>query len=377
MTERFDTIVIGGGQAGLVTGYELMRRGRPFVVLDANERIGDAWRARWDSLRLFTPAKYDGLPGMRFPAPRLSFPTKDEVADYMETYARTLGLPVRTGVRVERMRRERGFFFLDTNVGPWVAGNVIVATGANRMPHVPDFAGRLDPRITQMHSSAYRNPGQLRQGALLVVGLGNSGAEISWDLRKGRQVFLSGRPSGELPVRHGPAAALFVLPLVKFVGTHVLNLDTPVGRKVLPRMRSAPLIRVKTKDLEAAGIERVARVVGVKGGLPLLGDGRTLDVANVIWCTGYRAGLEWIAIPRALAEGRPLQHRGVAREVPGLYFVGMEHQYSAGSDVLGGVARDARYVAARVAMRALTAGAHRLDAEDGMVGRDAPELVVR
>jgi putative flavoprotein involved in K+ transport len=368
--ETYDTIIIGGGQAGLAAGYQLKQLGRQFLILDAHERVGDAWRTRWDSLRLFTPAKYNGLPGMRFPAPALSFPAKDEVADYMAAYAKRFALPVRNGVLVERLERVGGGFVLASSGGAFEASNVIVATGAHRTPKVPAFASQLAAGITQMHSSAYRNPSQLRDGPALVVGLGNSGAEISYDIRVGRQVYLSGMPFAQLPVKHGGAAAAFVLPLVKFMGTYVLTVDTPMGRKVLPNMKTAPLIRMKVADLVAAGVQRVPRVTGVRDGLPMLEDGRQLEVANVIWCTGFSNELRWIAIPEAVdVDGHLDQYRGVARHVPGLYFVGMLHQYSATSDVLPGVGRDARYVARQIALR-------RVDPENRVVGRDAAELGV-
>jgi putative flavoprotein involved in K+ transport len=372
--ERFDTIIVGGGQAGLVTGRFLAPQGRSLLILDAHERVGDAWRTRWDSLRVFTPAKYDGLPGMRFPAPRLSFPTKDEVADYMEAYARRFDLPVRNGVRAERIERGSDGFVLTTNSGEFQATNVVIATGAHQTPKVPPFASQLNTRIEQLHSSMYRNPGQLREGAVLVVGLGNSGAEISMDVRHGRHVFISGSPFAQIPVKHGAAAALFVLPLIKFMGTYLLNMDTPMGRKVLPKMKTAPLIRVKVEDLVAAGIERVPRVAGVRDGMPLLEDGRTLDVANVIWCTGFTNDLSWIKVPEAFdADGRPAQYRGVATAVPGLYFVGMQFQYAATSDVLPGVGRDAAYVARRLAGSPRSDG---LDPKDRVVRRDTAELGV-
>jgi putative flavoprotein involved in K+ transport len=368
--ERFDTIIIGGGQAGLAAGHFLGRQGCAFVILDAGDRVGDAWRTRWDSLRVFTPAKYDGLPGMRFPAPGLSFPTKDELADYMAAYAKRFALPVRTGVHVERLERAGDRFLVTSGAGTYEASNVIVATGAHRTPKVPSFASRLGEGITQMHSEAYRNPSQLRDGAALVVGLGNSGAEISYDIRMGRQVYVSGKPFAELPVPHGAGAAAFVLPLIRFMGTYVLTVDTPIGRKVLPNMKTAPLIRTKVADLVAAGIERVPRVSGVSDGLPMLEDGRRLDVANVIWCTGFSTDLGWIAIPDVVGvDGHLNQYRGVASNVPGLYFVGMLHQYSATSDVLPGVGRDARYVARQIALR-------RLDSKHRMVRRDPAELGV-
>ena len=306
MDEHFETVIIGGGQAGLSVARHLARQNRSSVILDANERIGDSWRTRWDSLRVFTPAKYNGLPGMRFPAPSLSFPTKDEVGDYLCAYAAKFNLQVRNGVSVEAVTRSASGFAVVSNAGTYEADNVVVATGAHHAPKTPGFASHLDSQITQMHSSAYKNPTQLREGAVLVVGAGNSGAEISFDLSSTHRVWLSGNPPGQLPVRHGPAAAAFVLPLVKFLGTHILTVDTPVGRKVLPKMKTAPLIRLKMNDLRRAGVESVARVTGVQGGLPLLADGRTLEAANVIWCTGFRPDFRWIQLSAAFgADGRP------------------------------------------------------------------------
>jgi len=183
-TERFDTIVIGGGQAGLAVGYELKKRGVPFVILDGGKRIGDSWRSRWDSLRLFTPAKYDGLPGMRFPAPNWSFPTKDEMGDYLESYAARFDLPSRTETVVDGVSRVRDGFVVTAGARVFEANHVVVASGALRIPKVPGFASQLDPAIVQLHSSAYVNPSQLREGGVLVVGAGNSGAEIASEVAR-------------------------------------------------------------------------------------------------------------------------------------------------------------------------------------------------
>jgi len=368
--ERFDTVIVGGGQAGLAAGYYLKRQGRPLVILDAYPRVGDAWRGRWDSLRVFSPAKYDGLPGMRFPAPALSFPTKDEVGDYMEAYAKRFDLPVRNGVRVDRVTREGGKLCIASSAGDFEARNIVVATGGHNSPMIPEFAGELAAEIRQVHSSAYKNPAQLRDGNVLIVGLGNSGAEIAWDVRAGRKVSVSGASTGQMPFKHGAATAAFVLPVMTFLGMHVLNVDTPIGRKVLPKMKHVPLVRVKPKDLDAAGIERVPRVTGVRDGMPLLTDGRTLDVANVIWCTGFRSDLSWLQLPNLLdADGNLDQYRGVSSHEPGVYFVGLPHQYAMTSELLRGVGRDAAYVA-----RAL---AGRVHAEDRVVGSDALQVGVR
>src|SRR5499427_2598937 len=166
--ETYHTIVIGGGQAGLSVGYYLALQRRPFLILDAGERVGDVWRRRWDSLRLFTPAMFDGLAGMKFPAPAFSFPTKDEMADYLETYARTFQLPVRTGVRVERVSRAAdGGFLVVAGEHRFHAENVVVAMAHYQRPRVPAFAAKLAPRIVQFHSQQYRNPSQLAPGDAL------------------------------------------------------------------------------------------------------------------------------------------------------------------------------------------------------------------
>jgi putative flavoprotein involved in K+ transport len=369
--EYHETIVVGGGQAGLAAGYHLKRRGLPFVILDANGRVGDAWRTRWDSLRLFTPAKYDALPGMRFPAKRWSFPTKDEMADYLEAYAARFALPVRTGVRVDRISRAGERYVLESDGRRYEAENVIVATGAHRTAKIPDFARELDPEIAQTHAGEYRNPAQLQDGGVLVVGVGNSGAEIAVEVSRTHRTWQSGTPSGEIPVRHGSVPARFVLPVIRFLGLRVLTVRTPIGRKVGPKLVShgAPLIRTKSKDLADAGVERVPRVVGARDGLPLLADGRVLDVANVIWCTGFRHDLTWIDLPVFDDAALPLHERGVVRSAPGLYFVGLVFQYAVTSDVLPGVGRDAAYVADRIAREAERRNHHGLTAREVQVVR--------
>ena len=349
--ERFETVIIGGGQAGLSTGYHLAALDRPFVILDANERIGDAWRTRWDSLRLFTPARYDGLEGLRFPAPALSFPTKDEMADYLEAYAKRFQLPVRTGVLVDGLSRRGDGYVITSGDQRFEADHVVVATGANQAPNVPSFARDLDPSIVQLHSRDYRGPSQLKEGGVLVVGVGNSGAEIAFEVVRTHPTWLSGQPSAQIPVRHGPAAALFAFPVVRFVGHHVLTQGTPLGRKLGLKLESgaAPLIRVKLKDLASAGVEQVARTAGMQDGFPVLEDGVVLDASNVIWCTGFRYDFGWIDLPVLGEHGAPLHRRGIVEGEPGLYFMGLVFQYAVSSDVLPGMSRDAAYIARHIA----------------------------
>jgi putative flavoprotein involved in K+ transport len=357
--EPIETVVIGGGQAGLSVGHHLARRGRRFLILDANQRVGDAWRRRWDSLRLFTPARYDALAALPFPAPAHSFPTKDQVADYLEAYAARFQLPVRTGVRVDRLWRDDGRFVVATGDRSWAADNVVVAMSTFQVPRVPSFAAELDPAILQLHSSGYRRPSQLREGPTLVVGAGNSGAEIALEIAGRHPTWLAGKESGHVPFRIEGAAARYVFQplLFRVVGHRVLTVDTPIGRRLRPRLlaHGAPLVRVKPKDLTAAGIQRVPRVVGVRDGHPLMADQRVLEVANVVWCTGSGPDFSWIDLPVfGEREHEPEHHRGVVASQPGLYFVGLSFLYAMSSGFLPGVDRDAEHV-----VQAILAGAGR------------------
>lgn len=356
-TERVHTLVVGGGQAGLSVGYHLRRRGLPFVILEGNPRIGDSWRTRWDSLRLFTPARFDGLAGMPFPAPASSFPTKDEMAAYLETYAARFELPVRTGVKVERLWRRGERYVLEAGDERFEAENVVVAMATYQRRRLPAFAKEIDPGVVQLHSSEYRNPAQLREGGVLVVGAGNSGAEIALEVaRGGHPTWMSGRDVGQVPFRiAGLAARLLLLRLVLRVLFHrVLTVDTPIGRKVRPKVvsRGGPRIRVKSADLAAAGVERVPRVAGVRDGLPVLEGDRVLPVANVIWCTGFHPGFSWIDLPIFGPDGEPVHDRGVVAGEPGLYFVGLHFLYALSSTMIHGVGRDAEHISRTIAVRA-------------------------
>jgi putative flavoprotein involved in K+ transport len=351
--ERFETVIIGGGQAGLMAGYHLSKLGRSFVILDANERVGDAWRKRWDSLRLFTPALFSRLPGMSLPMTSWSFATKDELADYLEDYAEHFELPVRTGVSVDGLRKVGGGFEISAGDLRFEAENVVVATGAHQIAKVPAFAAELDPRIVQLHSRDYRSPSQLQEGDVLLVGAGNSGAEIAMDLSPAHRVWLSGPSTGQIPVRHGTRPARVGFRVFRFLGHRVLRVDTRIGRKLGPKMiaKGDPLIRTRLKDLLAAGVERVPRVVGIRDGLPVLEDDRVVDVANVVWCTGFRTDFDWIDLPVFGEDGQPKHYRGAVESEPGLYFLGLRFQYSLSSDVLPGRGRDAEYIAKHIASR--------------------------
>lgn len=353
MSGHFDVLVIGGGQAGLAVGYYLSRQGQKFVILDDHRRIGDNWRKRYDSLRLFTPAKYDGLPGMAFPASAYAFPTARQVADYLECYATHMRLPVLNGVKADGLwRTSDGGFVVTAGEQRFTAEQVVIATGMHQLPSVPAFASQLDPGIRQFHSSEYRNPAQLAPGDVLVVGAGHSGADIALEVSSAHRTWLSGPVHGQISLDTDSWKARPLWWLLWFAAHHLLTARYPPVRGMEPAARGqgGPLLRVRLPQLAAAGVQHVnSRTTGVCGGLPVLDDGRVLTVANVIWCTGFRHGFGWIHVPVTGHHGWPRHERGVARGVPGLYFVGLPFQFSFSSMLVGGVTRDASYVAKRIA----------------------------
>jgi putative flavoprotein involved in K+ transport len=355
--EHIDTVVIGAGQAGLSAGYHLGQRGLSFAILDADERIGDHWRDRWDSLKLYSPAKYDSLPGMRFPAPSSHWPTGREMADYLEAYARQFDLPVRSGTSVDRVEPVEGHFIVSTADGGRIAARqVVVASGPFRRPNIPSFAAELDPSIRQLHAHEYRNPSQLPDGPVLVVGLSHSGADIAIETAgAGHRTILSGRSHGQMPIRvTDRKRAMLGWPVVEFVFGHVMTLRTPMGRRMRPEVRKGggPLLRVRLGDLDGAGVERHdEKTVGVQAGRPMLADGTVVDVATVIWATGYRPDYWFVAAPIVGEDGWPVEERGVSPTVPGLYFLGVPFQYAFSSMLVAGAGRDAKFVVDRVAER--------------------------
>jgi putative flavoprotein involved in K+ transport len=293
---------------------------------------------------------------MPFPGAQNDFPTKDEMADYLEAYAAHHRLPVRTGTRVERLSRRGDRYVVETGGARLEARHVVVAMSSYQRAVTPPFAGQLDPEIVQLHSAEYRRPSQLPPGDVLLVGAGNSGAEIAIDLLKGgRRVWLAGRDVGQVPFPlRNPWVRRFILPVVfRVVFHHLLTVDTPMGRKMRPTTIGAglPLIRTRSQDLAAAGVSRVARVAGVRDGLPVLEDGTVLDVSGVVWCTGFDIGKSWIQLPVFDDHGEPKQLRGVVPDEPGLYFVGPHFLYSYSSTMIHGIGRDADRVAEVVGRR--------------------------
>ena len=361
-TESFETVVIGGGQAGLSVGYHLRKQGQRFVILDASERIGDAWRNRWDSLMLFTPARSCGLDGMRFPAPAASYPTKDQMADFVGTYAKHFELPVRSGMRVRRLARDGLRFVVEAGDTQFEADNVVVAMSNSQVSRVPALAADLAPDITQLTSEDYRNPAQLPPGGVLVVGMGNSGADIALEISRSHDTWLAGKETGHIPFRIETVFARHVLTrIVRFLQHNLLSVKTPVGRKLRPKMMSetVPLIRVKQKDLVDAGITRTPRIATVRNGLPVTEDGQAIDVKTVVWCTGFRPGFSWIDLP-VLGDRQEPQHlAGIVPQQPGLYFVGLHFLFSLTSAQVSGVGRDARRIVNHIKQRQVHLAASR------------------
>jgi putative flavoprotein involved in K+ transport len=359
-TENHEVVVIGAGQSGLAAAHDLAIRGIDFVVLEANERVGDSWRSRYDSLKLYSPAKYDALPGLPMPLPPNAFPSGHQMADYLESYAAHFKLPVQTKVRVESLRGRggtRGGFVIVAGDRTFEAAQVVISAGFFRVPQTPAFASDLDPTIVQLHSNDYRSPSQLADGLVLVVGLSHSGADVAMEVAAaGHRTIVSGKDHGQLPWSVESRTGRVAWPAMKFVAMNLLTLRTPIGRKMAPRIRKrgGPLLRHRRADLVRAGIELSdARTTGVRDGKPVLADGRVLDVANVIWCTGFRPDYSWIDLPIFDEEGWPMQERGVVDSAPGLYFLGVVFQSGFTSILVVGAARDAAYVVDRIATRAL------------------------
>jgi putative flavoprotein involved in K+ transport len=348
--EFYQTIVIGGGQAGLAVGHFLAHQGENFIILDKNPSTGDVWRGRWDSLRLFTPSQFDSLPGMPFPKSKNYFPPKDAVAVYLEDYARQFNLPVRHNIKVDSLSRNGQNYHISAGTLSFNAKNVIVATGPFQAPHTPSFSKELDPEILQLHSSGYCNPQQIPVQSVLVVGSGNSGTEIALELSMaGKQVWLAGRDVGRVPA-NSPLGQLFDGRPVWWFMTHVLTMETPIGRKMQANVshHGTPLGRARRAEIARAGVIFTPRMSGVQSGQPRLEDGRILSTEGVIWATGFQPDYRWINLPVVDEHGYPLHTRGVVQNIPGLYFIGLPFQTGLSSSLLGGVGKDAAYIAAQV-----------------------------
>lgn len=359
-TTHAEVIVVGGGQAGMAAGYYLAQAGIGFLILDAGARAGHAWAQRWDTLELFTPARYSSLPGLAFPGDPRHYPGKDEVAGYMAAYARAFALPVRYNTRVTALEPAAGGYRLHTSAGIYEAGQVIVATGAYQRPFIPPVAAGLSGEVAQLHSAAYRNPAQIPGDQVLVAGAANSGAQIAADLAGTHRVWLSrGAPIRRLPRR------ILGIP-IHALGDRLGLIPAPFESWRGRTQRGDLLVGASLRQLARRHhIQLAARTTHAAGNTVTFADGHALDVSAVVWATGYRSGYSWIHLPVLGPNGLPRHQRGVT-ESSGLYFLGMHNQYSRGSSLIHWVRHDAAYITgqAQAHARAARAGARTEPGED-------------
>jgi putative flavoprotein involved in K+ transport len=335
---------VGGGQAGLTMGYYLREQGLRFVIFERGRSIAPAWRERWDSLTLFTPRRYSAMPGLPFPGDPEGYPTRDEVIEYLERHAETFELPIQLDSEVRRLSHEGGRFVLELGGRTATADHVVVATGPFQTPFVPELARDVDSGVWQVHSTGYRQPGDVPEGAVLVVGGGNTGFQIAKELSATRKVVLSvGSKQKPLPQRIAGRDLFWWLTKTRLLSTTV---ESRLGRKLQYR---DTLIGSSPRELERRyGVELKPRATGATGRTVRFEDGSDLEVGAVIWATGYRPDFSWIDLPILDSNGRVRHRRGVT-EVPGLYFLGLTWQWTRGSALIGWVKDDAAFLAGRLA----------------------------
>jgi putative flavoprotein involved in K+ transport len=344
--DRFAVAVIGAGQAGLALGYFLAREGRHFTILEASDSIGPAWRSRWDSLVLFTPRRYDSLPGLPVPGDPDGYPGREEVIDYLESYASTFELPVQLNSAVQSVASADAGFILDLGARTLQADQVVVATGPFQVPSVPPFAADLASDVVQMHSTGYRRPSDVPEGTVVVVGGGNTGFQIAKELSATHSVHLAiGSRQTPLPQRLLGRDLFWWLTRTGLIKKTV---ESRIGRRARDR---DTLIGSSTRDVKRHGVEVKPRVVGASGDAVTFEDGSELGVDAVIWATGYRSEYGWIDIPVFDQNRRVLHRRGVT-DYPGLFFLGLTWQHTRGSALLGWVKDDAEFIAERIAVDA-------------------------
>jgi putative flavoprotein involved in K+ transport len=342
-SERREVIVVGGGQAGLAIGYFLAQQGRDFVILEAAKEPAAAWRERWDSLELFTPVRYNSLPGLTFPGEPASYPGRDDVAAYLTDYVRHFDLPVELGSRVRAIRKPADRYHVELEDRSYEAHQVVVATGPFQVPFTPAIAQRLDPEVVQLHSTAYRSPQAISTGPVLVAGGGNTGFQIAAELAGSHEVHLSiGSRQTPLPQRILGRDLFWYL---ERTGLMRKSTETRVGRRLAGR---DALIGSSPRALgRQHGVQLHKRAIDAAGSTVSFADGTQLDVGSVVWATGFRVDHSFIDVPAFDADGHLVHRRGVT-EAPGLYFLGLSWQHTRGSALLGWVKDDAEFIAQQI-----------------------------
>jgi putative flavoprotein involved in K+ transport len=342
-SSHYDVVVIGGGQAGLSIGYFLARSGSNFAILERANELAPAWRERWDSLKLFTPRRYDALPGMPFPGDPDGYPERDEVVAYLRSYAAEFDLPVKLGSPARALRRSGdGRFEVELDSETLIADQVVVATGPFQDPRVPDFASDLAADVVQVHSTAYRAPGDLPEGTIAVVGGGNTGFQIAEELAATRDVHLAiGSRQVPFPQRFLGRDLFWWLTKTRLIEK---SLETKLGKRM---SQKDTLVGSKPSKSKKLGITMHPRAVAASSRAVSFEDGTSIAVDGVVWATGFRSDYSWIDAPITGGDGRVKHHRGVT-DVPGLYFLGLQWQWTRGSALLGFVKDDATYLATRI-----------------------------
>ncbi|HMH70651.1 MAG TPA: NAD(P)-binding domain-containing protein [Candidatus Saccharimonadales bacterium] len=347
MATKHDLIIIGSGQAGLAAAYDAHTQGLDYLALEAHDNIGDSWRERYDSLTLFTPRKYSNLAGMDMPGEEWDYPTKDEVADYLQQYADHFDLKVALGQHVTRLAHDGENFVITTSKEEFTAQNVVAATGPFQTPRIPEWSKQLDQNVKQLHSSQYHNPDDIDGESVLVVGGGNSGAQIVAELAADHKASLSvAEKPIVIPAQLLGKSLFWWLDKVGALSAPADSLRT----KLFGLQKGIPVIGTDLQGLLKQGkLDMLPRAVGAEGQEVLFEDGSRQAFDTVIWSTGFTQDYSWLQVPNALDDhGKPAHHDGISSTVDNLYYLGQTWQRTINSALLGGVKYDARFIVSAI-----------------------------
>ncbi|CAM1350422.1 flavin-containing monooxygenase [Tenacibaculum ascidiaceicola] len=339
-----DFVIMGGAQAGLSMAYHLKKMEKSFIVVDGEEEIGASWLNRWDSLKLFTPTEYNHLPGLKFNAPKGHYPSKYEVSDYFKSYVKKFDIPVQLNTLVTSVKKSAKGFHVIYNEGEILAKNIIVATGPFHIPYTPPCHTKLSDEVLQMHSNYYKNSKQLQEGDVLVVGGGDSGYQILDEIskdKKSKTVYFSGDTKVKtLPQQFLGKTLWWWFTLIGFLK---FNKYSWIGKKISTSLQ--PVIGTDVKEiLSRENVVTVGRTKDALDNEVVFENKKVTSIKNIIWATGYRPNFKWIEGLELDSDNYPKNYRGVSN-IEGLYFIGLPWMYTRGSATLGGVSKDASYLA--------------------------------